>query len=261
MRINGSGTTLRHLWWPVLDLSVGLSLMLPAVFAQARPPIPYYARANSFGVFVGYSNNSSHILLGDAEHRKLLLIGASYNRRLLLRRIGNWQYSVEILPVAVESDPLSLYVDNQTSPTQTTYVSPGPPVVSCAAQTFNYTFTGPDGETYSGTESSFCHGRQWTFGEAISPVGVQWNFLPRRKLQPFFVGHGGYMFSTQPIPIPHAGSFNFTFDFGAGFELYRSRTRSIRLEYRYHHISNDNTATYNPGIDNGLVQVTYCFGR
>lgn len=85
--------------------------------------------------------------------------------------------------------------------------------------------------------------------------------MPRHKLQPFFIGHGGYMYSTQPIPISTAGSFNFTFDFGAGFEFYRSKTRSIRAEYRFHHISNHDTASQNPGIDNGLLQVTYSFGR
>jgi opacity protein-like surface antigen len=69
------------------------------------------------------------------------------------------------------------------------------------------------------------------------------------------------MYSTRPIPINGAGSFNFTFDLGAGIELYRSKTRSVRAEYRYHHISNDNTANENPGIDNGLIQVTYAFGR
>jgi hypothetical protein len=61
--------------------------------------------------------------------------------------------------------------------------------------------------------------------------------------------------------VDNAGSFNFTFDFEAGLELYRTRGKSIRAEYRYHHISNNNTAPNNPGIDSGLFQFTYCFGR
>ena len=118
-----------------------------------------------------------------------------------------------------------------------------------------------NGVTYSGTETFSCSGRRWTIGEAMSPIGMQWNFQPRRKTQLFLTGHGGYMYSTKPIPVLNAGSFNFTFDFGAGFELYRSRTKSIRAEYRYHHISNHGTAQENPGIDSGLIQVTYAFGR
>ena len=63
------------------------------------------------------------------------------------------------------------------------------------------------------------------------------------------------------VPTVNAGNFNFTFDFGAGIELFRDHTRSMRVEYRYHHISNHNTALANPGIDNGLFQVVYSFGR
>ncbi len=218
-----------------------------------------YARRNTLGFFSAYSNDSSHILLGVSQNRKLLGFGVSYSRRLLLTRFVDWQYDGELLPVALESDPLSLYVDNQTAPTATTSVIAGGPIVLCSPSSRSYTFIGPDGVTYSGTETTSCRGREWTVGEAMSPLGLQWNFLPARKVQPFADGHGGYMYSTRPIPIASAGSFNFTFDFGAGLELYRSRTRSIRVEYRYHHVSNKNTAMQNPGIDNGLFQVTYCF--
>jgi len=69
------------------------------------------------------------------------------------------------------------------------------------------------------------------------------------------------MYSTRPIPVETAGSFNFTFDLGAGLELFRIHSQSIRAEYRYHHISNHFTAYENPGIDSGLVQLTWSFGR
>ena len=98
-------------------------------------------------------------------------------------------------------------------------------------------------------------------GEAFSPLGFQWNFRPRHRLQPVVIGHGGYIYSTHAIPIDYAGSFNFTFDLGAGVEFYRLNSQSIRVDYRYHHISNHETANTNPGIDNGVLQVTYAFGR
>ncbi len=199
------------------------------------------------------------MLLGDAEQRMLVNIGVAYSRRLFLDRVVNWQYDGELLPVALESDPLSLYVVHQTSPTASTTTSAGEPNVLCSPETFSYTFTDPDGVTYNGTETILCNGRRWTIGEAMSPIGMQWNFLPARKMQPFVGGHGGYMYTSQPIPIASAGSFNFTFDVGAGIEIFRSKSRSIRAEYRYHHISNHNTAMQNPGIDNGLLQITYCF--
>lgn len=234
--------------------------------AQTDASNQYYARKNSFGILTAYSADSSHILLGNAENRMLLNIGVSYGRRFFLNKIVNWQYNGELLPVALESDPLTSFVNHQTSPTVATYSGSGaPPRVSCATITTPYSIpviNSNGGITiYSGTQTIFCSGRQWTIGEAISPVGMQLNFLTRRMLQPFIIGHGGYMYSTHPIPTISDGSFNFTFDFGAGFELYHSGTKSIRTEYRYHHISNHNTANLNPGIDNGLFQVTYSFGR
>jgi opacity protein-like surface antigen len=236
--------------------------LAPAALSQASPETtPYYARTNSFGILLAYSADSSHILLGYAEKRKLLNIGVSYGRRLVRGRVVNWQYNGELYPVALEGDPLSRFVVQQTEPIVATVTSDGSPPVSCSPISTSFNYTDPSGVVHAGTTSIFCHGRQWTVGEGMSPVGMQWNFLPRRPLQPFLIGHGGYMYSTQAIPIFGAGSFNFTFDFGAGIEWYRSPSRSFRAEYRYHHISNHNTAVFNPGIDNGLFQVSYVFGR
>jgi opacity protein-like surface antigen len=231
--------------------------------AQVKSVAPYYARLNTFGVFSAYSGDSSHMLLGSAQNRKLLDFGAYYSHRLLINHIVNWQYNGELLPVALESDPVVHIVLNETSPNVQTTVLNDVQVSACSPALLSYNFDFSNQgttTTFSGTEVVTCT-RQWTIGEGVSPVGFQWNFLPRHKTQPFLIGHGGYMYSTQPIPIPNAGSFNFTFDVGAGVELYRTRTKSIRAEYRFHHISNHNTANENPGIDNGLYQVTYSFGK
>lgn len=223
--------------------------------------MPAYSRPNTLGIFGAFSGDSSHILLGEAENRMLLNLGVAYSRRLLINHTVNWQYDAEIVPVALESDPLSIVVEQQTKPTAARYSYNAGPIAFCSPFTTPYSEIDPvTGIAYSGTISVSCHGRRWVVGEAISPAGLRWNFLPQHKLQPLIDAHGGYMYSTKPIPLDDAGSFNFTFDIGAGLELYRSRNRSFRVEYRYHHISNNNSAQLNPGIDNGLIQVTYCFG-
>lgn len=257
MPTHGLRGLFRGALFPCLAAFLALFLSPAQCGGQER----YYSRANSFGIFAAYSEDSSHMLLGYARQRRLLEFGASYNRRLLMSRFANWQYSGEILPLALESDPLSLLVNHQASPSASTFVSTGSPMVSCTPITEAYSFPGVNSQTYSGIATLGCHGRRWTIGEAMSPVGMQWNFRPAGRLQPLFALHGGYMFSSRQIPVASAGSFNFTFDIGAGFELYRTQTRSIRFEYRYHHISNRSTAPLNPGIDNGLIQATYVFGR
>jgi opacity protein-like surface antigen len=248
---------------PSCHLFLFLLLVFAAVAARAGAQSPdanpYFARRNTFSVFTAYSNDSSHILLGYTENRRLLDFGVGYNRRLFMNRIVNWQYSGELLPVALESDPVIYQVLTYTAP----------PIF--AGQTFNAVIIPVSGcQAGSGTVNeqnvivynyiNSC-GRRWTMGEAMSPVGLQWNFLPRRKTQGFVTAHGGYMFSTQPIPTVNAGSFNFTFDLGVGIEMFRTKSQSMRAEYRYHHISNHDTAQENPGIDNGLFQVTWSFGR
>lgn len=259
--------------WPRPVSRVSAFLFFAAVamaagsaWAQSPDASPFFARKNTFSFFSAYSNDSSHMLLGYADNRKLLDIGAGYSRRLFVNRVVNWQYNGEILPVALESDPVQIshetgtYTYTNGTPTETlTGVFEQPTVGPCSPSTTTEIYAIPNG-TLTTVSVNTC-GRRWTIGEAISPVGFQWNFLPLRKLQPFFVGHGGYMYSTTPIPTNQAGSFNFTFDLGAGMELYRSKSRSVRIEYRYHHISNHGTAEENPGIDNGLFQVTYSFGR
>jgi len=243
-----------------LLVSVALLGCAGSLAAQTKPENPFYARVNTFGVFGAYSADSSHFVLGYARNRKLLNIGVVYSRNLKLGSIVSWQYNVELLPVALESDPVVHSVVRQQTPTVEVFVSDFRQPSACVGSSLAYSNTLASGLTYSGTESTTCK-RTWTVGEAFSPIGLQWNFRPRHRLQPVVIGHGGYMYSTQAIPVDYAGSFNFTFDLGAGLEFYRSNSRSIRADYRYHHISNHGTANTNPGIDNGVFQVTYAFGR
>jgi opacity protein-like surface antigen len=75
-------------------------------------------------------------------------------------------------------------------------------------------------------------------------------------------GLGGFAVSPRDIPVFNSSTFNFTFEGGAGVEIYQSHTRSCQLEYRYHHLANaGGGSTANPGIDSGVVKVTYSFGR
>jgi opacity protein-like surface antigen len=250
---------------PSIFISLISLLAFSATIAagQSTSEAPSFARRNSFGIFTAYSADSSHILLGSASNRRLLDFGVSYNRRLFMNRYVSWQYSGELLPVALESDPVVHQTVNETSPSVVSYSSSYTQAAVCVARTtsFNDTFVTTSGTiTYAGTVDQTC-GRKWTIGETMSPIGFQWNFRLHNKIQPFLIGHGGSMYSTQPIPVTGAGSFNFTFDLGAGLEIFHDRHRSLRAEYRYHHISNHDTASQNPGIDNGLLQLTYAFGR
>jgi hypothetical protein len=248
-------TTISFLFMLVFLTQIG---DLSTVAAQSAALDSYYGRRNTLGVFLAYSPDSSHILLGEVRERRLLNLGVAFERQLVINHIMNWQYSAEFAPVAIESDPIQIIhytIDSTTPPGSYSHIFIEPTLHACQPLSETITVPGAGTETIVAT----C-GRRWTMGEAMSPAGFRWSFLPRNKIQPFVDGHGGFMYSTQPIPYIGSGSFNFSFDFGAGIEIYRSKARSMRIEYRYHHISNNDTASTNPGIDNGLIQFAWCFG-
>lgn len=237
-----------------------LLLCASTAFSQAAPERAIYTRRNTFGVFGEYSNNSSHIFLGVSQNRQLLNFGVSYSRRLILNHVIDGQYMIELTPFMFESDPLYTVTYTHTSPppTQTNSVTD---TSYSACHPFSESFSSVDqGVTYAETISVTCNRRQWTFGQGFSPVGFELNFLPHHPIQPILTLMGGYVFASRPIPVSDASSFNFTFSLGTGFEFYRSANRSLRLEYRLHHLSNAGIAE-DPGIDSQIVQLTYAFGR
>lgn len=233
------------------------------VQAQVAPAMDWpYTRKNTYGVFAAYSNDSSHIYWGTANSRKLATLGLSYDRRLFHNRLINVQYSAELLPLFFESDPLSILTDYQTKPTVQTLVYPEAQLQGCANYSQPYSYTDPNtGLIDSGTYVVRCVDREWTYGAGIAPVGFRVNLSPRHRTQFFLDGHLGVVNFTRPVPAASSGSFNFLFDMGMGLEFYRSHSKSLRAETRVHHISDNYTTTFNPGIDNVLFQLTYAFGK
>ncbi len=206
--------------------------------------------------------------MGASRQRVLADFGGAYARRLFHARDTAFQYLVEVRPVTFESDRV-LYFTNiytytpvgTTTPITLTQTGSSVLVGTCKAATGTFVVPPvpglpPESIVYTNT----C-GRRWTFAQEFSPIGFKYSLRTSHALQPFLVGTGGYMYSNRPIPITNAGSFNFQFDFGAGIEIFRSKTRSVSVEARFHHFSNKETANANPGVDNINYKVSYNFGR
>ena len=94
----------------------------------------------------------------------------------------------------------------------------------------------------------------------LSPLGYKLSAFPRRRMQPFVTGLGGFAISPRDIPVFNSSSFNYTFELGAGVEIYQTHSRSCQFEYRYHHLANTESGAANPGIDSGVFKVSYSFG-
>jgi len=244
----------------VASLAVLLVLASPAK-AQIEGATSFGSK-NTYSAFFDYSNDSSHIILGTAEGRKFTELGFQYERRLKFGQHLVWKYTAELRPLIAESDLTVLATIVQTSPPPTpTTVLPPVASLACRPSSGSFSFTNPNtGVLNAGTFDISC-GRRWTYVEGLSPLGTRINLLTRRRWQPTGSILAGVLLSAKKIPIDTGGSFNFIFQIGAGVEYFRTSTQSIRLEYMLQHLSNAYTAQTNYGVDNGLVKLTYTFGK
>ena len=101
----------------------------------------------------------------------------------------------------------------------------------------------------------------YAHGVGGSPVGLQVNFLHDRHVQPFITGGGGFLYFNRRM-FGTKQQFNFTAQFGGGVQLLNpSRRASLYLGYMYHHISNANLDTTNPGLGSHMLFVGVSFLR
>lgn len=227
----------------------------------------------SYSVFAAYSNDSSHMILGVAENRRLLAVGADYSRRLGGRSIYSWRYQIEVIPLELLQNP-------KLTTKLTTTVTGNPTPISFPAGTFQTSALqqrqcrsesgsgilyepGSGGEPIpvgTFTFSNVCS-HPWTYGFGLSPLGQKVNFLPRSRVQPYVALNAGFVAFAGTVPSDTATMFNFSFEFGGGVEWNVRPGRAWGLDYRYHHISNAARGVANPGVDNGTFRLAYNFWR
>ena len=98
-----------------------------------------------------------------------------------------------------------------------------------------------------------------TYGFGFAPLGIQANFRPRKKVQPFVGLSGGFLYFDKQVPGSLGTHFQFTADIGGGVEIRLHNKRALTLGYKYFHISNGNRGIINPGIDNNVFYAGYTF--
>ena len=235
-----------------------------ASVARAQDLNGPYSNRKVFSGFVEYSNDSSHMLLGYADGRKITAVGASLEKRSFLKQniAGSW--TAEIRPFMKVTDPTmsGIALDFPQQPSYsgtvkfTSAIPVDKPVTNAPLNVILFT----QNQSYAGT-ATYIGGTRSTYVTAISPLGYKLSLLPTKRFQPFVTGLGGFAVAPRDIPVFNSSAFNFTFEVGAGIEIYSTHTRSCRLEYRYHHLANVGNGAENPGIDSGVLKATYSFGR
>ncbi len=172
-----------------------------------------------FGFWGGYAPDSPENI-GVSPDRQFFSLNARYSIVVLNSRHTSLRWVSEVVPVAILRQPAQQYYDPK----------------------FNATFTQAANTKYA-------------FG--LTPLGLQFNVLRHRKLQPFAGIDGGFLIFNDAVPVPNARAFNFTFSFGGGVEIFTGERKALTIGFKYHHLSNNETAPANPGVDSPMAYIGY----
>jgi hypothetical protein len=219
----------------------------PAAGPAAGNPVAQVRNARSweYGPFVNYGNG-----VGDRSQYKFFWAGFQLAKPLspvVHAGIfsGQFEFGGNIMPLWQAYTP---------APHTATYscVEPGGGSVSCVLPV--------GGGTYRGV--------------SLTPVIFRWNFLTQsRRVQPWFQGAGGLIYTTRQFPpsysstptFPVDGStsvWNFAPQGGLGIHYFTREKRSIDLGVNAVHISSASLGDRNPGVNASIqVQVGYTYWK
>ncbi len=229
----------------ILIVAVACLAFLQFAYAQDAA----FAPRQTFGVFSQYSPNSSKILVGFSRERQLITAGGEYSHKLFSndRLALNWL--VDARPLMLEQDLVFRGYQTPGGP------APTGPGILVAHRNDPVIPAPPSGDAIP----VFSH--RWSYAGGLDPIGLKMNFGTRHRLQPVVLGSLGFLIGTHDIPVDRSSAFNFVAQMGIGLEYFHKEGQSFRIDYRFHHYSNAQLGTRNPGVDSGTFQFTYSFGR
>jgi hypothetical protein len=194
-----------------------ISAQAPDTSAKSQTPTAgIQKRDNEWGVWGGISFDST-TLIGKTPDAKFGNIGLRYGRVLKTSKTVAFEWTIDVIPVSVLSNPRP----------EVTSVGPGFTITSLV--------------------------RHSVYGFGAAPIGLKFNFRRNRRVQPFGQATGGFLYFNRQAPVDDSSRFNFTFDFSGGVQIVNSNRRSFTIGYKYQHISNGYTGTFNPGVDVQMI--------
>jgi opacity protein-like surface antigen len=97
-------------------------------------------------------------------------------------------------------------------------------------------------------------------GVGISPLMFRWNLREHGPIHPFLELAGGVVATNRDVP-EGTTRWNFTAHTGAGARVRVADRWGVVLGYRFHHLSNANTAPRNPGINSNVGYLGLAYRR
>ena len=93
-------------------------------------------------------------------------------------------------------------------------------------------------------------------GFGFSPVGFEVRKILKNNLGLSLYTSGGFMLINKRFPTDKGKNLNFTYELSPQIFLALQKSLSFSLAYKFHHISNAQTGSENPGIDSNFIFFT-----
>jgi hypothetical protein len=91
----------------------------------------------------------------------------------------------------------------------------------------------------------------------FSPFGLDLAVPVGGKISIYGATAAGMLLFNQEYPLAGAGHIDFTLELGGGVRVSLANRGKIELGYRFHHLSNANSAAQNPGVDANVLYAGY----
>ena len=98
--------------------------------------------------------------------------------------------------------------------------------------------------------------RKRTYGSGLSPVGLQSDFFPSSRVQPFLSTDEGLIYFFSQVLGPQGSKLLYTADFGCGVNIFRKQRQAVTIGYRYQHLANADLEQQGPGTDANTFYVS-----
>ncbi|MCG8372205.1 MAG: acyloxyacyl hydrolase [Balneolales bacterium] len=95
------------------------------------------------------------------------------------------------------------------------------------------------------------------WGAGISPFGVIFKTSGQKNVSFEYGIASGIVYMNKFFPTDRSGRLNYTIDLSISIEKKIFEQSGLLFGYKFHHISNAQTGTQNPGIDSNIFFISY----
>lgn len=93
-------------------------------------------------------------------------------------------------------------------------------------------------------------------GFGFTPAGFMLERFPDKLFSPYLRATGGIILLNRKFPTDNSRRLNFSFDISFGGRLRITEHTAFSFGYKFHHISNAQTGTENPGLDSNFLYLS-----